>query len=74
MRRENGYYWVKDKDYDPDDGYYDSPWLPAEWCNGDWFVHGNQYAHKDSDWEEIDETKIERDERQEFQDNPTGIR
>lgn len=48
--REEGFYWVKD----------DEQWIIAEWDGGIWYTHGNDYEFQDSDFQEIDERKIQR--------------
>lgn len=52
--RKNGYYWVKSR----------GAWWMAMYLgvNKVWLLFGNNNYAKDSDFEEIDERKIERDD------------
>lgn len=54
MERESGYYWVKIK----------GEWIVAQWDKSmDWWViTGNEHLFYDSDFEEIDERRIVREE------------
>ena len=63
--RQEGYYWVKDKH---------EGWIIAEWCDlfkdGHYCFHfGNGHRYDDSDFEEIDEKRIER-----VQSNPIAMK
>jgi len=56
MKREKGYYWVKRY----------RMWLIAEWVEGmdydRWHIIHLNYKFKDSDFEEIDENRIIRND------------
>jgi len=58
MKREEGYYWICiNKKF--------NSWAVGEWFNDQWFIQ-NSFTDtvgrfKDSDFEEIDERKIERE-------------
>lgn len=52
MNRQPGYYWCK----------YNGEWTVAKW-NGFWFRTGVWKIDQDSDFEEIDERRIERTDR-----------
>ena len=58
--REPGYYWCKDK----------GQWGVAEWYVSHnismWFICGDEQLRKDSDFEEIDERRIERKPKQTY--------
>lgn len=53
MKRESGYYWVKDRDGD---------WIIAYFYGStkEWQIIGIDSEFKDSEFDEINETKIER--------------
>jgi hypothetical protein len=56
MKRENGLYWVKDTD---------ETWSVAQYWEGDWNIIGEDdyWQHPDSEWLEIDENKLEYNEK-----------
>lgn len=61
MKREDGYYWVKDKE---------EGWMIAEWVDfggsvvdnpdTEWYICGAEYGLQDVEWDEIDERRITR--------------
>jgi hypothetical protein len=55
MKRENGYYFVKDQD---------GEWSIAEWNGGRWYCCGIDYTFDDEEWTEIDERRVVREETQ----------
>lgn len=54
--REAGFYWIKQKG--------ERQWIVCEWyVSGSyaiWLIPGDEQARQDSDFEEIDERRIER--------------
>jgi len=56
MAREEGYYWVRKY----------GRWMPAEWVLTNkrcyWNIMGLEYFFDDSEFEEIDENRIIRDD------------
>lgn len=54
MKRESGYYWVKSGD----------SWMVGRYFDyvKDWYLPGIEESHKDSDFDKIDEHKIEKTE------------
>ena len=51
MRKE-GYYWVKLR--------ITGVWLVAQFVLNKWYLPGNEFSYKDSDFDEIDERRIEK--------------
>jgi hypothetical protein len=52
MGRQNGFYWVR-----LDDG-----WTVANWDGARWWMIGSEMSCKSTDFDEIDERRIERAE------------
>lgn len=50
LPREAGNYWVK----------YKGKWKVAQWSPNNWYLAGNGLSFSDSEFDEIDETIIER--------------
>ena len=48
--REPGYYWLRSKD----------KWSIGEWKRGEWWIISHDGWFEDSDFDEIDERRIER--------------
>ena len=53
--REDGFYWVREAKC--------KDWDVAEYEGGDWLMAGDCYRYKDFNFEEIDEMRIDRDEK-----------
>lgn len=58
MKREDGYYWVKHLN-----GWVVAYYILSFDGYGRWFLMGDEWSLGDNDFEEIDEKKIERNDK-----------